>query len=125
MAMQAKENNLLFVYNAKKGMIHEALDFAHKIVSPASYSCELCMLTHNYFSKRKEWKEFEERSPVSMQFYHIDDFEKEYGLSFDYPVILSANKNNIELLYSKTQIAAMNEVSDLIQMIENVISHDI
>ena len=35
------ESELIFVYNAKSGMVNELLDFAHKIVSPSTYNCNL------------------------------------------------------------------------------------
>ena len=34
----------LFVYNAKSDKLHKYLDFAHKIISPKTYACDLCSL---------------------------------------------------------------------------------
>lgn len=37
---------LIFVYNAKSGLISAFGDMVHKIVSPATYPCSLCALTY-------------------------------------------------------------------------------
>ena len=116
---------LIFVYNAKKGSFNEAIDFAHKILSPSTYACELCLLTHNYFVKRREWKEFEERIKMEMLFYHFHDFESIFKMKYEYPVILINYENRMEILFDKEQISQMKDVSDLISEIDNVIIAEI
>ncbi|NJM95354.1 MAG: GTPase, partial [Acaryochloridaceae cyanobacterium CSU_5_19] len=43
-------DRLIFVYNANSGGINTALDIAHKLLSPSTYRCNLCRLTHDTFT---------------------------------------------------------------------------
>ena len=43
-------DQLIFVYRANSGPTSLALDFIHKIVSPKTYSCNLCNVTYGNFS---------------------------------------------------------------------------
>ena len=45
---------LIFIYNADSGLFNTVTDIAHKIFSPETYSCNLCALTHDYFTVRDE-----------------------------------------------------------------------
>ena len=109
---------LLFVYNAKSGKTRAALDIAHKIISPSTYSCDLCSLTHGIFNEKRAWKDFMERVEVEMIFYHIDEFEEKYGSKFDYPVILREGGETLEPFMDKDEIAGIEDVEGLIKLIE-------
>ena len=39
---------LIFIYNAQKGRLNSLIDYIHKTVSPGTYSCNLCAITHNF-----------------------------------------------------------------------------
>ncbi|MEO6000620.1 MAG: hypothetical protein ABIN89_27480 [Chitinophagaceae bacterium] len=41
--------HLIFVYNADNSLFGTITDFAHKILSPASYQWKLCPLTYGNF----------------------------------------------------------------------------
>lgn len=109
---------LLFVYNAKSGKTRAAIDIAHKIISPSTYSCDLCSLTHGIFSEKSAWKEFVERGDVEMVFYHIDEFEERYVKKFDYPLILIEEGETLEPFMDKDEIAGIEDVKGLIELIE-------
>jgi hypothetical protein len=52
--------SLVFVYNAdsgSSGLFNTLTDIAHKLISPHTYSRNLCALTHSNPGMRKEWKE--------------------------------------------------------------------
>ena len=108
---------LLFVYNARSGKTRAAIDIAHKIISPSTYSCDLCSLTHGIFSEKIAWKEFVEKTDVEMTFYHIDEFEERYGSRFDYPLILRAEGETLEPFMDKDEIAGIEDVEGLIKLI--------
>jgi hypothetical protein len=110
--------SLIFIYNAKSDGISKAFDFAHKIISPKTYSCDLCSLTHGNFGERKAWIEFQENSSIKMKFYHKDEFEKEFKTSYDYPVILT---NKLNLFISKNEINKIDSVQRLIELIKTKI----
>ena len=46
-------STLLFVYNAKSGIANVLVDISHKLLSPETYSCNLCVITHNTFIENK------------------------------------------------------------------------
>lgn len=73
---------LIFVYNADSGKLNALLDSLHKVVSPSTYSCKICELTHSTVGERKVWKEFREELDVEADFLHKDEFLKLYASKF-------------------------------------------
>ena len=69
---------LLFVYNADSGLFNTVTDIAHKILSPATYTCDLRALTHGHFKGRKEWVNFLETLDADGEFLHRDEFYAKY-----------------------------------------------
>ena len=70
---------LLFVYNADSGLFNTVSDIAHKILSPQTYSCNLCALTHGHFKVREDWVKFLESLDAGCEFLHRDEFHARYG----------------------------------------------
>lgn len=104
---------LIFVYNADSNPISELIDLGHKILSPSTYQCSLCTLTHGPFTEKEAWTEFRKTMGVPMEFLHRDEFENKYDLRFEYPVILTKN-NNIEVLMPKEDIDSLEDLDALI-----------
>ncbi len=112
---------LIFVYNANSGKLNTLFDIAHKLISPGTYQCDLCSLTHGALSEKKTWKEFRERTGLDMEFLHKDEFEQLHERSFDYPVVLKQpgkQSNNIDLFLSADEISQVTSVDELIALIE-------
>ena len=60
----SQENlELIFIYNAKSGVVNELIDFAHKIVSPETYDCNLCAISYGAFAMKKKWSTYIETLP--------------------------------------------------------------
>jgi hypothetical protein len=77
---------LLFIYNANSGKLNALFGVGHKLISPSTYKCNLCALTFDTFSENNIWKSFREESEIAMEFFHIDEFEKEFPEEkFEYP----------------------------------------
>jgi hypothetical protein len=108
---------LIFVYNANSGKLNTLFDIAHKLLSPETYQCDLCSLTHDALSEKKAWKEFRERTGLEMEFLHKDEFEQLHKKSFDYPVILK-QAQSIDLFLNADEISHLKSVDDLISQIE-------
>lgn len=109
---------LIFIYNAKADSMNMLLDFAHKIVSPSTYSCDLCQLTHTNFGERKEWKDFLKNSSFRLKFYHIDEFEKAFNKKYAYPVVLKKMPDTFEIFLDSVEISKLESVKELIKRIE-------
>ena len=71
---------LVFVYNANSGLFNTLSDIAHKILSPQTYACNLCAITHTPLGMRQEWKTFLEHLELEKEFLHTDEFHARYGL---------------------------------------------
>ena len=105
---------LIFVYNANSGKLSAALDVAHKIISPSTYQCNLCSLTHGTFTERDVWKKFREESDTELVFYHKDEFENEFKTKFTYPIVLKEENRELAEYISTEKINAIKDVEDLI-----------
>ncbi len=67
---------LIFIYNAKSGIGNAFIDWAHKIISPKTYDCNLCSITYNNLGKEIKWKEFLNNINVHSRFYYIDHLKE-------------------------------------------------
>lgn len=99
------KRHLIFVYNADSGLFNTVTDIAHKILSPGTYSCQLCTLTHSYFSMRKDWSEFLSELDAHLEFLHKDELSEKYGMSdISLPVILIKNDGKLATWISTEEI---------------------
>ncbi len=116
---------VLFIYAAKSGWIHGALDTAHKLLSPSTYKCDLCRLTHGAFGERSEWRRFVEELDVPVRFLHEDDeevadpefarvIESAGGLPM---VIVVQDDGRREPLIRSESLQSINDVAGLIEQI--------
>lgn len=109
---------LIFVYNANAGLVSTTLDIAHKLISPSTYQCELCQLTHGVFKEREVWKQFRENNKEELIFYHKDEFEKRYQARFDYPVVLESDNDKLKIVLNSAQLAEIRDAADLIKAVQ-------
>lgn len=95
---------LTFVYNADSGLFSSLNDFAHKIISPSTYSCNLCALTYGNFTMKTEWKDFIQQLPVITTFLHKDEFEKQYQINVALPAVFIKDDLVTNQLISREEI---------------------
>jgi len=112
---------LIFVYNANSGTVSSILDGLHKIVSPSTYDCNLCAITFGNFSEDKIWKAFREESEAEMDFYHKDEFLKQFRSKwlpkYDFPVLLSEENGELEMFIDSQELNNLENVNQLIATI--------
>lgn len=109
---------LIFVYNADSGFVNTLLDIGHKIVSPQTYSCNLCAITHSTFSMRDEWKNFVAELGVSVEFLHRDELEKQYGMcDVGLPAVFCETDGALETWVSREEINHCRSLEDLERLI--------
>ena len=70
---------LVFVYNADHGFFNALTDSIHKLVSPRTYRCALCALTHGPVAMRDEWRRFVESLDLPVEFLHRDELASLVG----------------------------------------------
>ena len=114
---------LLFIYNVNSGKTRSFPDAILKAVCPQTYNCNLCTITYGIFKEDKTWKNFREASDLSMEFLHLDEFKKRYaskfGYKFTFPIVLSANQNELEIVVSTEKLNSLKNAEELIQVITN------
>ncbi len=112
---------LIFVYNAKSGAVNGLIDIGHKIISPQTYSCSLCALTHGNFSEKKEWKNIRENSGIEMEFLHKDEFLETYKLEAELPAVFISDCS-VKQLISAKELNNLSSLNSLIELVNNKIN---
>ncbi|PCE66368.1 GTPase [Sediminicola luteus] len=108
-------SQLLFVYNAEPGLGHALVDSLHKWLSPGTYSCSLCALTHGGFGKKKDWAEYLDNIPLPKRFVYKDAFIKEFGTR-QVPAIYLEHNQNLHSLITAEQL----QTTDLLGLMETL-----
>lgn len=118
---------LHFVYNANSGKLNAVKDSLHKWLSPETYDCDLCALTHNSFSEVAAWKDFRLNSGIEMHFYHKDEFQKEFRSKwlpkYDFPLVLIEADRGLEVFIAASEFEAISTVEALISAIQEKLQH--
>ena len=110
---------LVFVYNADSGMFNTLTDIAHKVFSPQTYSCNLCAISHSYFSERDEWKKFIASLDAACEFLHRDEFEEKYKLKGQaFPAVFEKRDKQLEVYLDADAIKQCASMQDLKQKIK-------
>ncbi|MDH5633928.1 MAG: hypothetical protein OEZ10_13195 [Gammaproteobacteria bacterium] len=104
---------LVFVYNADSGLFNAAIDTAHKMLSPNTYSCQLCRLSHGYFSERPQWREFVEWLPADCEFLHRDEAKEKYAISAELPAVLKWSDGSLSICLPATALRQCNTLDEL------------
>ncbi|WP_299106932.1 GTPase [uncultured Winogradskyella sp.] len=111
---------LLFVYNATSGTLNSLLDVGHKLLSPSTYKCSLCTLTHDVFSENSTWKNFRDKSHFDMEFYHKDEFEAKFPkVKLAYPTVLKLEENQLSTVLNPDVLNEIATVEALIEMLKS------
>ncbi|MFT5890201.1 MAG: hypothetical protein ACI9Y7_000291 [Dokdonia sp.] len=116
---------LIFVYNANSGVVNSWLDMAHKIVSPTSYECDLCSLTHGKFLEKRLWKKFKDSDLIEMEFHHKDEFLKKYKSKwlpkYTFPIILISDQQGLQPFMIPQDFKEIDSAALLIEKIERFV----
>ena len=113
------ESELIFVYNAKSGMVNEFLDFAHKIVSPGTYNCNLCAISYGNFTMKKKWSDYISSLPVRSTFTYKDKVS-EYGYNnIELPSIIFRNGSRSKVIISSEEINKLKKIDQLINLLSD------
>lgn len=89
---------MIFVYNASPGILNSALHALHKILSPKTYPCNLCAVTHGATAMKKEWADFIKKLPAKSIFLHKDEWEKKFQRADELPAAFVKEGGEIKTL---------------------------
>ena len=111
---------LIFIYNAKSGIGNAFIDWAHKIISPKTYDCNLCSITYNNLGKEIKWKEFLNNINAHSRFYYIDHLKE---LDFvdektELPCVFINEKDEFKLIINSHEMTAFDNVDQLISRLK-------
>jgi hypothetical protein len=105
---------LIFVYNAEAGYVNGLMDSLHKTISPNTYECALCAITHGFFTVDKTWRTYLKALPIKASFFHRKDFAAAYpAAKIALPAILLGRDGALLELVSSNQIKTLNDVNAL------------
>jgi len=114
----SEENlELIFIYNAKSGVVNELIDFAHKIVSPETYDCNLCAISYGAFSMKKKWSTYIETLPFKSTFTYKDKFSKNGYSNIKFPSVFIRINEKLDEIISATEINEINNLDQLIGLL--------
>ena len=110
---------LIFVYNADSGKFNALTDSLHKLISPDTYECRLCELTHGFFSEKSDWSKFLKESNFEAEFLHRDEFISEYESFSDYllPAVFELKNDKLSSIISAE---SFKEIQDLPALCEKI-----
>ena len=94
------------------------IDTGHKIVSPQTYTCNLCQMTYGLFKEKKEWKDYRKSSQDEMEFLHKDEFEKKYNQKRNYPLVMCEKDGELNELISPKDLSKLSTIEELIKLVE-------
>jgi hypothetical protein len=111
---------LIFVYNADNDLVAEVFGFAHKILSPRTYACNLCKVSYGVFAMKREWKEFLGSLSQRKVFLYRNEFRKAFAdfKEAALPVVLAKSGDRIFVLAPAKQIKAQKDVNGLMELIK-------
>lgn len=115
------ERKLIFVYNAKTDPMSAIVDYAHKVINPSTYKCELCALTHHNLGERSAWKNFRKSVNADFQFMYIRGFERKFNLLLTYPVIIEDTSEGFVTVMDKDALQKTASVEELINQLKDLL----
>ena len=115
---ESTEGMLVIVWNANGGWQHALMDSLHKVVSPGTYSCKLCQLTHGLAGPKAEWSKYIETIGGKVVIYHREEFKKsliaENFPGIELPVVLIRRSEQWQILLSKAEILQLKNLNELL-----------
>lgn len=117
---------LLFVYNANSNRWNKLFDIIHKAISPETYTCDLCKLTHGVFKEKERWAVFKKQSKFRMTFLYKDQFLRLHGVEnkqFSFPIVLQHKNGKFRPILTNQELQGFDETKDLIALLEELLKN--
>jgi hypothetical protein len=113
---------LIFVYNADAGFMNGMMDSLHKTISPGTYDCALCAITHGFFSMDKSWRAYLKALPIAAEFFHRKDFVAAYPhAQAQLPAILLDRDGALSELIGAEEMRGLSDVNALSAALDNAL----
>jgi len=121
--MKTSDSRLLIVYNADGGFFNALSSSVHRVLSPNTYECELCPITHGLFGRNLSWKNYLQGLSIEPVSVHRDEFKKTYPEVHDFslPAILLESGNELHVLISAEDISGIDNAMTLIGLLHDTL----
>ena len=98
----------------------KSLDFAHKIISPNTYQCNLCSLTYGNFGIKKEWQDFLNTIQMETKFMYANQYQQLFpNQNQTFPAIFLVQNNQWKSLISPKDFEDLQTLQQLIQLLKS------
>jgi hypothetical protein len=112
--LSSNEDSFIFIYNANRGKVNGLINSIHKSLSPNTYDCKLCKLTHGFAGPTKEWKTFLETLPGEKYFLHKEEVKHIGFLTVaDLPLILKLKGQKIISVVDNEKLSSIHDILTL------------
>jgi hypothetical protein len=108
--------SLVFVYAADGGFWNGVVDTLHKLVSPATYPCSLCALTHGPVGPRPAWTAALGQLGLPTIVLHREELAARHG-DVRLPAVLVERDGRLEPLISAAEIDACRDLDALVALV--------
>lgn len=112
---------LVFVYNADRGVWNKLFDAAHKVLSPTTYACSLCALSYGAVSMRAPWSSFIKSLPHRVRFAYRDEMRREGVPGLVPPVLLERVGGTWVTLLDKARLDGCKNLDELFAAVREVL----
>ena len=111
-------SNLIFVYALDSGLFNGITHYAHKVISPKTYPCNLCAVTNGMLGTKRQWAQFLREIGINTEFLHRDEFKQSYPTAqHTLPAVFRSTGNgDAELLITSAELDACRDLSALISL---------
>lgn len=94
------------------------MDSVHKLVSPATYPCQLCAVTYGLATMRREWRAFLDGLGMDLLFHHRPDFRAAWpqAAAWPLPVVAVEQGGQLTPLISADDFAEIKDLTRLITL---------
>ena len=106
---------LIFVYNADSGKFNALKDSLHKLISPTTYDCKLCELTHGFFAEKSQWSDFLKEAKFKAEFLHKNEFISRFESysTHSLPAVFEMDGTKLRCLLNSCDFKNLNDLSEL------------
>jgi hypothetical protein len=112
------EKKIVFVYNADSGIFDTVSDYFQKMISPSTYSCNLCAVTYGNLGMKGKWKDFIKELPITSEFLHRDEFFEQYDMeNVSLPCAFLKTDGDMELFITSEEINGCSSLEELIELV--------
>lgn len=108
--------DLIIAYNASGSLVSKLTDHAHKMLSPSTYPCALCRLTHGLTRAYPEWEAALKRWNGPIEFLHHEGFHSKYGSGHQLPLIGIEANGELSILIGASELSTIDSLDELIQV---------